>query len=211
MPIGPFIRRLFGPFENTIAKIYRAIFMDIDAFVHQIERWVLGKAIVRIIEVGCGEGLVTERLAKTFPNVDIVGIDISQSIGRLFRSDCSRVTFKKKPIKDFVVESPSCFDLAIICDVLHHVCIGIHRDFLSDIKKILNPGGYIIIKDWVKNMTPIYLLAYLSDRYITGDRVYYYTISELRNLIKGIFGDNSIKDEVRIRPWSNNIAFLIEI
>jgi hypothetical protein len=60
-------------------------------------------------------------------------------------------------------------------------------------------------------MTPIHALVYLSDRYITGDRVCYNRAEEWRALIEGTFGKGAIKKEARIRPWSNNIAFFIEV
>jgi hypothetical protein len=69
----------------------------------------------------------------------------------------------------------------------------------------------LVLKDWERSATPIHLLAYLLDRYITGDDVHYKTANEFRDLIIDVFGATSIKDETRIRPWSNNIAFLVQV
>lgn len=39
MAIGPFIRRMFGPYERQISDAYRAAFFDIDAFVERMRQW----------------------------------------------------------------------------------------------------------------------------------------------------------------------------
>ena len=38
----------------------------------------------RILEVGCGEGAVSERLAALYPNAEITAIDITPNVGRLY-------------------------------------------------------------------------------------------------------------------------------
>jgi hypothetical protein len=35
MGMGPFIRRMFGPYERQISEAYRVAFFDIDAFVER--------------------------------------------------------------------------------------------------------------------------------------------------------------------------------
>ena len=208
MSIGFFIRQMLGPFEKPISDLYRSIFIDITALVSQIKHW---SPASNILEVGCGEGAVTEHLVMAYPNVYITGIDITSRIGRMFRGDTSRVTFSQQTIKDFVAENPSSFDLLLISDVIHHVPPEMHKEFLTEARNALKPRGYLVLKDWERSATPIHLLAYLLDRYITGDHVQYKTANEFRELIRDVFGETSIKDETRIRPWSNNIAFLIQV
>jgi 2-polyprenyl-6-hydroxyphenyl methylase/3-demethylubiquinone-9 3-methyltransferase len=84
-----------------------------------------------------------------------------------------------------------------------------HEELLKNAGKTLKPGGYLVLKDWERNKTPIHGLCYFADRYITGDRVKYKTADEFRKMIRDIFGENSIKAEERVSPWSNNIAFLV--
>ena len=56
----------------------------------------------------------------------------------------------------------------------------------------------------------IYILGYISDRWITGDRVHYFRKTEIKELIENAFGQNSIRGEFSVPPWSNNIAFQIK-
>jgi len=208
MAIGPFVRQLLGPFERSVSDIYRAIFVDLLVLAKQIKDQIPAE---NILEIGCGEGALTEYLSRIYSQAHLTGIDITPRVGRMFQGDLSRVIFKQQPVKDFVDQNQSCFDLVVISDVLHHVPWEMHQDFLADSAKALKSGGYLAIKDWESRSTPIHLLCYLADRYITGDRVKYKTSDELRALIKAVFGEDCINKEIRIRPWSNNIVFFVQI
>lgn len=208
MKIGPLVRQMLGPLERPISELYRSIFIDLNAFVRQIKSWTPAS---KILEVGCGEGAVTERLVQIYQNSEITGIDITPQVGRMFQGDKSRVTFKQQTIKDFVTESDSNYDLLILSDVMHHVPSEMHQDLLIDAKQALKPGGLLVLKDWERTKTPIHYLCYFLDRYITGDRVRYKTAREWQKQIRDIFGKDAIKAEKRIGPWSNNIAFLIQV
>ncbi len=210
MALGPIIRRMFGPLERPVAELYRSIFVDITAFVGQIQKWTPAPPS-HILELGCGEGAVIERLVKAFPQASITGIDITPKVGRLFRGDSSRVTFKQQTIQDFAPANLASFDLLVIADIMHHIPWELHKDILLSAAKILKPGGYLILKDWDRRRNLIHALCYFSDWYITGDQVRYKSAEEFRILIREVLGTNCIKAEARIRPQVNNIAFLVQV
>ena len=209
MKIGEFLRKGLGPLEKPISEAYRAIFFDLGALILQIKRWIPGDRL-KILEVGCGEGMLISRLAAAYPDSQITGIDITPSIGRMYKGDMNHITFSQQTIMDFSFKNPESIDLLIIADVMHHVPKEKHKEFLLQARNTLKRGGYIVLKDWARNKAPIHRLAYFSDRYITGDEVYYRTAEEWRGFLQEAFGRDSIKEEARIRPWSNNIAFLMQ-
>lgn len=211
MDIGPYIRKIFGPFERYVTDLYRAVYFDLTSFVSYIKHSVPVSDNSHILEVGCGEGGVISLLVRSYPNAYITGIDITPRVGRLFCGDRSRVVFVQQSTKDFIIENRSAFDSLIISDVMHHIPPKVHREFLFNIRKAVKSKGFIILKEWERRMTPIHLLSYFSDRCITGDRVFFRTVDEWRDFIKEIFGQDSIKDETRIRPWLNNIVFVIQV
>src|SRR5271157_3186569 len=102
MAIGPIIRQMFGPLEKPISDFYRSIFINLNSFVDQIRQWVPAS---NILELGCGEGAVTECLVKSFPKALVTGIDITPKVGRMYQGDPSRVTFKQQSIQDFATEN----------------------------------------------------------------------------------------------------------
>lgn len=210
MAIGPRIRQALGPFERPVSEFYRNIFIDLKALKYKIKEWIPPEEITQILEVGCGEGAIIELLIEIFPNAHITGIDITPHIGRMYRGDLNRVSFRKETIKDFASSNKEKYDLVLIIDVLHHIAPEMRREFLSDAQKTLKNGGIFLMKDWRRNKTPIHFFSCFMERYITGDSVHYLSMDELRCLIRDIFGEDSILDEAVIPLWNNNIAFLVK-
>jgi 2-polyprenyl-6-hydroxyphenyl methylase/3-demethylubiquinone-9 3-methyltransferase len=206
MPLGPAVRRLFGRHEHRIAELYRAIFIDIDAYARQIGDWVPGAR--RILEVGCGEGAVTERLARAYPDADIVAIDITPRVGRLFRGRRDRVTFAETTVQRVAAGQPGAFDLVILSDVLHHVPSAIRRELLAAVRATIAPGGSLIFKDWERTAAPIHWLCHAGDRWLTGDRVRYLRKPEAEAMLADAFGRPAVVAQAWVRPWRNNFAML---
>jgi 2-polyprenyl-3-methyl-5-hydroxy-6-metoxy-1,4-benzoquinol methylase len=206
---GPFIRKLFGPYESRISAAYRSIYLDMDAFIELMQRW---KPVAsEILEVGCGEGAVTERLKITYPNSKITAIDITPRIGRLYRGSRCDVEFIQTDVREVAKKKPEHYDFVVLSDVLHHVPVESRQGLLDSIRALLAPKGSFIFKDWQRNHAPIHWLCYASDRFLTGDRIDYMTRQEMRRLLEASFGPDALVGEARIRPWWNNIATLVEL
>ena len=208
MKPGPFIRKLFGPYENRISAAYRSIYLDMDAFVELMHQWK--PMASEILEVGCGEGAVTERLRITYPNSKITAIDITPRIGRLYRGSRRDVEFIQSDVREIAKKKPEHYDFVVLSDVLHHVPIEFRRELLDAIRTLLAPKGSFIFKDWQRNHAPIHWLCYASDRFLTGDRINYMTRQEMRGLLEVSFGPDALVGERRIAPWWNNIATLVQ-
>jgi len=163
----------------------------------------------RILEVGCGEGAMTERLRDGYPQARITAIDVTPRLGRLFRGDRARVRFIQAPVEEIAANEPASFDLVILSDVLHHVPTELRDSLLRAIGQALTPNGIFAFKDWMRERSLIHWACEASDRFLTGDNVAYLTDSEMRGLLAQHFGPDSLKAERRVRPWSNNVAMLV--
>lgn len=208
MAVGPRIRAQFGRWEVPVTNLYRACFFDLDSLVRRVRAWAPAS---RILEIGCGEGALTDRLSTAYPDAHITGIDVTPRVGRLYQGDRARVTFLEATIQDFARSHESAFDLVVLCDVLHHVPWEMHRELLAAAKKTLKAGGRLVLKEWEKGRNPIHVLAYLSDRYLTGDRVRFGTADYFRPLVHEIVGAESIEQEFRVLPWRNNLVFFARL
>lgn len=208
MPVGPIVRRLCGPYERRVSELWRSAFIDLDAWVAQIAAWAPEPA--RILEVGCGEGAMTERLRDRFPRASITAIDLTPRLGRLFEGDRGRVDFINAPVEDIARLYPASYDLVILSDVLHHVPQAARVSLVGSIRTALKPGGKLAFKDWARNATPIHWLCHAADRYLTGDDVRYLNEQELRAFVTKEFGAGAIQAECRIAPWANNLGLLAQ-
>jgi 2-polyprenyl-6-hydroxyphenyl methylase/3-demethylubiquinone-9 3-methyltransferase len=171
-----------------------------------VRQWAPAEAI---LEVGCGEGALVGRLARTYPEARITGIDITPRVGRLFRSDRGRIEFLQQSVQAFAAARPESFDLVVICDVMHHVPWDVHAELLTHARRALRPGGRLVLKDWERRTSLIHWACYMSDRYLTGDRIRYGTSAYFRELLDQIFGPGRIEHESPVPPWRNNIAFCV--
>lgn len=207
MPLGARIRAAFGPYEPLVSNLWRSLFIDLDAWTGIIANW--SPQPRRILEVGCGEGYSTARIARKFPGVPLDAIDIADTIGRLYDGPPGAARFRIAFAQDIAAESPASYSLVILSDVIHHVPPSERRGLLEAIRTLLVPGGMLIFKDFARSFSPIFALAYASDRWLSGDRVTFLTPAEAASLLEEIFGESSITARTTVRPWRNNYAFRI--
>ena len=205
---GPLIRRLFGPFEHSVAETYRRIFINLDDLAGLMSAWVPDAQ--NILEVGCGEGAMTERIVRVYPSAKVTAIDISPNVGRLLRGNPSAVTFSQEAVQQVADKQPGVFDLVVLSDVLHHVPPELRHTLLLAIARAMTPKGYLLVKDWIISRSPIHWLCEASDRYLTGDDVAYFTVVSLNALLSEIFPHAVIRQTSTVKPWRNNLAVLLQ-
>jgi 2-polyprenyl-6-hydroxyphenyl methylase/3-demethylubiquinone-9 3-methyltransferase len=190
-----------------VGRFYRALFFDVHAFAEALRAWT---AAASILEIGCGDGLVTEELRRVFPQAEIVGIDVRPQLGTLFRGDRAGVTFISGDVSGFARRNRSRFDLAVISDVLHHVEPDARADLLRGAALALGARGGLAIKEWERRTNLAHLFAWVSDRFITGDRVRFESAKSWRALAAAVL-DGHVEQEVRFPPWRNNLGLFIRL
>ena len=208
MSPGAVIRRMFGPYETQISEAYRRIFIDLDYFIKVILAW--NPSPRRILEVGCGEGAMTERLSRAYPQAEIIAIDITPRLGRLYHGSFAQVQFMQCTAQEIAVAQPGAFDLVVLSDVLHHVPEPERRGLLQAVKDSLAINGNLVFKDWERTASLIHWATYASDRWLTGDRVSSMTRQEMLDRLHEVFWPDAIMDERRCEPRVNNLAFLVQ-
>ena len=207
MRLGPSVRSMFGRYERRFTELFRSFYINIDAFVELVMQWKPNAAAV--LEVGCGEGAVTQHLSATYPQAQITAIDITPRVGRLYTGAASAVRFARCTAQEIAAAEPGHYDLVVLSDVLHHVPPQFRQGILHAIRMALAPGGTLVFKEWQKNRSLIHLLCYASDRFVTGDQVSYMTREEMRAMLSITFGAGSLVAESRVGPRWNNLAIAV--
>ena len=165
--IGQRIRRLFGPLEGPVARLYRAVFFDLDGLAQgrpgldrrqgdpggRLRRGTLDGAVRPGVPRGTDHR--NRRDAERRPTVPRRPV-----AGHLPPVDARRL---RRPARRLIPTSSS-------SDVLHHVPWEDHGTFLSTCGVAPSSGGRFVLKDWERRPNAIHALAYASDRWVTGDR-----------------------------------------
>ena len=95
----------------------------------------------RILDFGCGVGLLAEALARHLPTAQLTGFDVSaESLAAAPVALHQRVRFTSDP-----AEMGQDHDLAVVSNVLHHVPPAQRDGILADLATRLAPGGKLLI------------------------------------------------------------------
>lgn len=119
-------------------KIDRSNF---DANIQFLERTGLLKEGIRILEIGCGAGRLTNHLTQK--GFSIIGFDISRSLikeGNIRYPD----VIKLLASGDSIPFSDSTFDIILSFDVLEH--ISDLKGHLSEVRRILKTDGFYLFQ-----------------------------------------------------------------
>jgi 2-polyprenyl-6-hydroxyphenyl methylase/3-demethylubiquinone-9 3-methyltransferase len=103
-----------------------------------------------ILDVGCGHGVLAALLKHGHPERRVVGIDpdvrkiewANESIGKAPNTEFQAVT-----IEALAAQRPASFDCVIIADVLCLIARDTWPPFLDAARKLLRPGGRLLLKD----------------------------------------------------------------
>ena len=145
---------------RTLAFQAEAIWPQEQALV---ERYGLAGP-VRILDLGCGSGEITRRLAEAFPHATLLGIDILETnLAHARAANAAfgaRVGFRQGDAFALELEDAS-FDL-VVCRHLSQAVPGFPR-VLAEIDRVLRHGG------WVHLLSEDYGMLHLPDAAGTPD------------------------------------------
>lgn len=104
-----------------------------------------------VLEFGCGPIRLLSRLAKLYPTIDFVGVDISPAMIQRAahfrdRDHLVNVALWNGGMVDWADESISDFDLIYAVEVIQHLTDEQVVDFAHDAQMALKPGGRLIMQ-----------------------------------------------------------------
>lgn len=206
MALGPTVRRNLGRLEQPAAETYRQLFFNVDHFAEIVVSWV--PHVRRVLEIGCGDGAVADRITAGYPQAEYLGIDVASQPGRRFTGDTTRASFVSCSSSVLRASNPAPYDLVLVVDVLHHIPDDQDRvGVLADAAALCGPGGTIVVKEWERTGSLAYGAGWAADRYISGDaQVRYMTRGELFDLMERGAPDLNRVLTTTVRPWRCNVV-----
>lgn len=101
---------------------------------------------MRVLDVGCGTGVLLEAILRRFPAVRVTGVDPSPSMLQFARRRLpDHAQLLDGRAEDLPV-ADSQFDAVVSCSAFHY--FDRPDKALEEMKRVLKPGGQLIITDW---------------------------------------------------------------
>ena len=120
---------------------------------------------LKILDVGCGGGILTEALAQR--GAQVTGIDLSDkalAVARLHLLESgAQVTYHKIAAEELAAETPGEFDIVTCMEMLEHVPNP--ASTIAACASLVKPGGHVFFSTLNRN-PKAYLLAVIGAEYI---------------------------------------------
>ncbi|MGF1992263.1 MAG: class I SAM-dependent methyltransferase [Nostoc sp. ZfuVER08] len=153
--------------ETTVRKQYNnlAVIYDrrwkkyIDRTLSSLKTWAEISPLDTVLDIGCGTGELERLLLTDYPNLKIVGVDISEQMLAIAENKCSgypQVSFQVASSSALPFPNNS-FDVIVSASAFHYFSEPLAA--LIEMKRVLKPNGKVVILDWCKD----YLFCQILD------------------------------------------------
>lgn len=160
-----------------------------------------------ILDIGCGGGLFTIRLAQLYPQAKVVGIDLNPlAIAfahkrlALMSNPPLNISFQTQELE----ETSKSFDVVISTLVCHHIPDADLTDFISSACKIAK--NKVIFNDLHRHILAVHLFKWISPIFFPNRLVQHDGIASIR---RGFVYQDwvGLLNVVGIKPWSYKIRW----
>lgn len=115
---------------------------------------------IKILDFGCGDGLMTHYVSQLFTKAQIYGIDPSlksiETAQRLFPSLTFFVNHEQHVNLNF---EDNTFDLIYAAGVFHHIPFDKHHQYIQELCRILKPHGFLVVFE-LNPLNPLTVLTF---------------------------------------------------
>jgi len=122
-----------------------------------------------VLDVGCGTGTLTIAAADELPEARVVGLDGDRKVLDLARrkAGSERVEWVEG-LADELPFGDGEVDALVTTLVFHHLPLGIKRAALVEARRVLRPGGRLVVGDWGRPQDPVMSVAFLALQCLDG-------------------------------------------
>ena len=102
---------------------------------------------LNIIELGCGNARLARQLLQAFPTSQVTGLEVDvRQHAKNLAAPQERLSFVAAGAQSIPFPDAS-FDLALMLKSLHHVPLSVLDQALSEVARVLRPGGHLYVSE----------------------------------------------------------------
>jgi 2-polyprenyl-6-hydroxyphenyl methylase/3-demethylubiquinone-9 3-methyltransferase len=132
-----------------------------------IDRRAGGLRGKRVLDVGCGGGLLSEAMAQR--GAQVTGIDLGKAtieVAELHALDSGvSVRYLREAAEDHAAHSPAAYDVVTCMEMLEHVPQP--QSVMRALRTLVKPDGHVVVSTLNRNLKS-YLLAIVGAEYVLG-------------------------------------------
>ena len=100
----------------------------------------------KILDFGCGDGLMTNYVGQVFSKAELYGVDPSPKSIQRAQENFSHIHFSTNSDQSKELNyADNTFDLIFSAGTFHHIPFDQHKGYLQELKRITKSDGHIII------------------------------------------------------------------
>jgi uncharacterized protein len=154
-----------------------------------------------ILDLGCGEGILTNLVAKIRPYAQVIGLDYNNHRLKIAQKNSEKNT---SFIKGDILELNSNFkniSAIILNDVVHHQNYAEHQKLILQCLKRLKIGGVLILKEVdQKDLFDSFMTKFFDSKLYPNDPLCFRTKDEWLSLFSRL-GVNKVDIKIVNHPW----------
>ncbi len=136
-----------------------------------VERALDGTAPMRILDLGCGTGAMTLALARACPSATLIGVDGDPEVLERARAK-ARVEGVELELHEALADRLPIPDASVQCVVstlvFHHLAPSVKRGALAEARRVLEPGGRLVICDIGRAGDPVMRAVFFAVQLLDG-------------------------------------------
>jgi ubiquinone/menaquinone biosynthesis C-methylase UbiE len=147
-----------------------------------------------VLDVGAGTGTLAIRVKQLCPAALVVGLDADPDILALARTKAANADCAVELVEAPATEMPfpaESFDVVLSTLFFHHLTTDAKRATLSEVRRVLKPGGELHVADWGRPGDPVMAALFLSVRAFDGFGV---TADNAHGRLPTLFAEAGLED-----------------
>jgi ubiquinone/menaquinone biosynthesis C-methylase UbiE len=127
----------------------------------------------RVLDLACGTGTLAIEIKKDASKARVSALDADPAILELAREKASEAGVKIAFAQGFSNELPydaRRFDVVVSTLFFHHLGDEAKADTAEEIRRVLKPGGRVLVADWGRPQDPVMRMAFVGVQLLDGFR-----------------------------------------